>query len=99
MSQPNRNKFQRLIATLMKYKRTSSYVIILTCSMHGYIIGHTAFCSMLVICYMKFTATSQFYTNIISYTHAYNFMPAGNSQLTLYVDIYIRSYSYLSIKH
>ena len=54
--------------------RTSTYVIILTDrSMHGYIIGNTAFCNMLVMCHMKFTAIHRFYTNIISYMHAHNF--------------------------
>ena len=52
-------------------------------SIHGYIIGNTAFCNMLVMCHVKFTAIRRFYMNIISYTHADNLMviycmPANN---------------------
>ena len=51
---------------------------------HGYIIGNTAFCNMLVMCHVKFTATHWYYANIILYTCADNLMLiAGNSQLTL----------------
>ena len=56
--------------------RKSSYVIIFTYhsmhSIHGYIIGNTAFCKELVVCHMKLTAIHRFYTNIISYTRADN---------------------------
>ena len=41
---------------------------------HGYIIGNTAFCEVLVMCHVKFTAIRQFYTNIILYTLADNLM-------------------------
>ena len=39
-------------------------------SIHGYIIGNKAFCNMLVIRHVKFTAICRFYTNIISYMRA-----------------------------
>ena len=41
-------------------------------SIHGYIIGNTAFCNMLVMRHVKFTAIRRFYTNIISYMRAIN---------------------------
>ena len=61
-------------------------------SIHGYIIGNTAFCNMLVMRHVKFTAIRRFYTNIISYTCAIKFMPAGNSQLALCSIFYMHTY-------
>ena len=57
----------------MKFVK-NKYVIIVTYhsvhSIHGYIIGITAVCSMVVIYHVKFTTTCQFYMNTISYMHA-----------------------------
>ena len=41
-------------------------------SIHGYILGITVVCNMLVMYHVEFTATRRFYTNTISYTHADN---------------------------
>ena len=41
-------------------------------SIYGYIIGNTAYCKVLVICHVKFTAIRRFYTNIILYTRPDN---------------------------
>ena len=43
-------------------------------SIHGYILGITAVCNILVMYDVEFTATHQFYTNTISYTYADNLM-------------------------
>ena len=51
----------------------NKYVIIVTMhSIHGYILGVTAIHNMLVMYHVEFTATCQFYTNIILYMHANN---------------------------
>ena len=39
---------------------------------HGYIVGITAVCNMLVMYHMKFTTTCRFHTNTILYMHANN---------------------------
>ena len=65
---------------------TSMYVIIVTYrsmhSIHGYIIGITAVCNILVMYHVKFTTVRWFYMNTISYKHADNLTPVSNSQLT-----------------